>query len=349
MIAATLKLVTAEGFTESPRTSREQQRRWSLREAYEQTLRRDQEARGYAPSTISEYHGMLTHWEKWSARADYPILITDIDDDLLEQFADWLSASGKRGRTVNKNVGYVEAILRRCGPKGPRNKRGRGVLQEYAFAERRSENDSKPKARVMPLEAMERLYAACRIAKRPAHVRTPPPLTWRTLLLIGFTYGLRRDDLFLLSSDSVTFETECPQEDVKLSHPWGWLQFTPEKTKHRKPEPLVLPLTKGLHHHLKQVEGIAGRLLPFATCHRDWYVEWRAIQKEAGIARPYMFKELRKTANVEWDSLPGDAFGLGAYVLGHAARDVNSRHYKAAVRKVCSLIDSFPMADRMPD
>jgi len=354
MIATPFRLVTAEGYSEAPRTSREQQRRWTLREAYENVLKRDQERQRCKKSTIAEYRGMLKHWERWLSRSNNPGQIAQITDEQLEDFADWLAASGKRGRTVNKNAIYVEAILKRCGPKGPHNKRGRQIIDEWVSAERRPENDSKPRKRVVPLEVIERIYRECRVAKRPRHTRTPPPLTWRTALLMGLTYGPRRNDWLLMPRECVTFEPECPLGELKISHQWGWLTFVPEKTEGFKTDPIALPLTKGLHFHLKQIEGRKvpngkDQLLPFATCQRDWYREFYAIQAAAGIRQPYTFQELRKTANVEWDALPGSNSDVGRYVLGHAARDVNAQHYKATARTVCALIDSFPMADQMPD
>lgn len=347
MSSAALRLFGADGVSVDPSSSLEAKRRWTLREAYENTLRRDQERSGIAARTIEDYETTLDRWDEWLSLTDASLAISEITEEELNLFLDWIEA-GRSGRTVNKHRGNVEAILRRCGPKGPHNRHGRKILDEFVFVEPRDESrDAECIVRPMPRDDFERIYGACRVATRPAFGRTPPPLTWRTLLLLLWTFGPRRTDAFRMADSAVSFKTECPAMlRRRIENPHGWLSYTPKKTRRFKPQRLVLPLPKGLAAHLRQVEGRDNRLFPFNGSFRAWREEFLKIQAAAGIDQPYTFKELRKTANVEWGALDAD---LGEHVLGHAPRDVNTRHYKDPVGKLVAFIDSYPLADRLPD
>jgi len=341
-----LPLRLFDGDSRDPHSSIEQKRRWTLREAYENTLQRDQERSGTAVRTIDDYKTTLRFWEQWLGLTNASLAISEITEDEVDLFGDWLEG-GRGGRTVNKHLGNVEAILRRCGPKCPQNRHGRKILTDFVCVEQRDESeDEEHVVRTMPQDVFERIYGGCRVAKRPEYGRTPPPLAWRGLLLLFWTFGPRRNDGFRMSDAALSFNPMCPLPDLRIEHKWGWLSWTPRKTRRRKPQRLVLPLTQGLHAHFKQIEGRDGRLFPFNLSSRAWREEFLAIQRSVGIDEPYTFQCLRKTANVEWDTLE---FDVGKHVLGHAARDVNTRHYKQVVRKLVELVDRYPLADRMPD
>jgi integrase len=105
-----------------------------------------------------------------------------------------------------------------------------------------------------------------------------------------------------------------------------------EKNKRTRKRPLVVPLSPEIAALLRSItRANAPRvpLLGFAVKGTvQWYREFYAIQRAAGITEPYGFHEMRKGCNVAWNRLSS---GSGEKFLGHMAKGVNQKHYDEAV------------------
>lgn len=319
----------------SPPQSRPQL--YTLREAFEAVLRPTLELKGRALGTLAGYETTLRAWERLT---ENPPISAITDDDLAafhRAFPD--ETHGPRAR--NKHTINVEAILRICGPRDSRNKRGRGILEVVPFCERAAVGAPRKRRRVIAPEQFDLIYDGCSIARWPQHPTLPAPLVWRCLFLLLWTYGPRRSNAFRMPAEAVIRSAPHPEPELDVANPLGWLSYVPTKTAGTKPEPLTLPLNSTLRAHLDRLGPRRNLLFPFSTCTRDWRAWSHKIQAAVGIDEPFAFQDFRKTCNVNWNRLGGRK-ALGRYVLGHLPRDVNTQFYEDFTADVAELVHSFP-------
>lgn len=290
------------------------------------------ESRRRAVSTIQDYARTVSRWvEFWSTRGGSPIL-AEITEDNLDLFAEYLTET-LTGRTVNKHMGYVQSILDQCGPRrSGLTGLGRrfGLLDSVPRFVRAEERPAR-RGRVATLAQVDAMLGHCHVATLP---RYQPALKWSAAIRLLFWCGPRRCDLFEhIRLSNWVKASRCPVDEVSIDWPWGWLTFTPAKTARKKPEPLVIPLPRGLSFDLLAIKHPAGETDPplfgFASCSRDWRAGFERIQRAAGIAQPFTFQDCRKSANVHWQQTISP--GTGSLFLGHSARGVNARHYSEDV------------------
>lgn len=335
-MATALKLFT--GLDESaPSSPRETQRSYTLRQAFELILLPVLTIKGRADSTIQGYSTTLRWWERLTD--DPPI--SEITDETLLRFHMTLPDETHGPRSRNKHTINVEAILRICGPRDSRNKRGRGILDSVPFCERATVGAPQKRRRIVPPDAWASIYDCSSIATWPRHPAVPAPLVWRCLWVLLGTFGPRRTNAFLMPADAVLRQPRHPAPEIDVESPSGWLNFLPTKTRGSRPQDLTLPLSAVLRAHLDALGPRKNRLFPFSTCTRDWRAWAIRIQAAAGIAEPYTFQDFRKTCNVVWNRLGGRKT-LGRFVLGQMARDVNTQFYEDFTADVTALVGSFP-------
>lgn len=304
----------------------------SLDEVFRDRFKPRLESLRRAASTIEDYERTLTVWrEFWAASGRKPSL-NEIDEETLDAFSDHL-ARERNGRTVNKQMGYIQTILDQCGPvRGRVTCLGRrfGLIDTVPQHVRIEESPSK-RSRVVPLEQVERLYAKCGVTDTPRH---QPAVKWEAALRLFFWAGLRRNDLFVnLRRSHWIRSATCPVSEVSVKWPHGWLRFVPQKTQRRKPDPLVLPLSREISQLLKQIEHpereVDPPLLGFPCANHLWIRGFESIQTAADIPEPYTFQDLRKSCNVHWQQLVSP--GTGSHFLGHSPRGVNAKNYSEDV------------------
>ena len=304
----------------------------TLDEVFRSEIKPRLESRRRAASTIRDYERSVRTWsEFWGDHGGSPHL-DQLTEDHLDQFSEFLAES-LTGRTVNKHMGYVQAIIDQCGPRRSGNTgigRRLGLLDSVPRYIRVDESPAR-RGRVATLAEVEAILAHCDAASLP---RYQSALKWSAAIRLLFWAGIRRCDLFQnLRRSHWIKSSRCPVAEVSIEWTWGWLAFTPQKTARRKPEPLVIPLPRALAFELEAIRYPAGQvdppLLGFANCSRDWAANFERIQRAAGIATPFTFQDGRKSANVHWQQLVSP--GTGSLFLGHSARGVNARHYSEDV------------------
>lgn len=303
-----------------------------------------------AAGTLEAYETTLRHWEKLTPDPD----VRDIDDLTLDLFRDAMLIENT-AETVKKQWRSIRAVLRACCPRNSSNRSGRpraeSLLVDVPCFEISGERRPRRK-RVATDDELTRMYLAADAAKYPRKKAHSPGDYWRTILVLIATFGPRRDDSLLLARGEVILSTQCPDPELRLVNPWGWLSFVPRKTKRTKPDPLLLPLTRVVHAHLDLILSgtIGDRVFPVGDNRGTWRECLNRIQEAAGIEKPFTFHDLRTTANIRWHDLPG-SHRAGEDVLGHAPRGVNARNYEEAVSRLCRLAPQFtlPAAMNLPD
>lgn len=293
-----------------------------------------------APKTLADYRGTMRRWEE--AMGD--VAVRDVDEETLATFRAKLDAIVEpkplSKSTKAKHLKNVRRVLRVCGPQSYHNPRGRGLLGRLPFVSVPvcHKHDRVKTVRVAPLAEVGRWFAACVHARWP-QCSIPAPLLWQVRVMLVQTYGLNPKDLLPLEFDrNILFDARCPDDELELSHPFGWLVYTRTKTHVQLKLPLT-PAARALLLELRQVAAGGRKLFPCTTRDNSWLAEQRRIQHLAGIALPYTLQELRKTCNTTWRRIDSD---LGMAVLGHREKGVNAQFYTNTIPKICDHILAYP-------
>lgn len=332
-------LYARDGSRESADPPADKRLDWTLPQAFEQYVLPRMIERNWAPTTVEDYRRTLKDWTRETGDP----AISEINDGTLEQHARQLQSRPLSARTVNKRLSYIEAILRQLGPR-TKSQFGitAGVLAELPLFERLPETPEAD-ARIATNDELRRILLACDNVTWP---RWQGRTIWRAIFLILAWVGPRRDDaLRHMQREALILSPACPlQRCRQFRSEWGWLRFTPEKTRRRKPHPLVLPISQELHQALTEIDSRDERLIPLpaVTNHGYLYDVLAGIQRDAGIEQPYTFQDLRATCSVRWDEAGG--FGAGDHVLGHSKRTVNDTYYRAAIPP---LLKALPQVERL--
>jgi len=304
-------------------------------------------------------------------------VLAQITAKSLVAFQRWLRSQGHPPRATNKTIGSIRAIL----AKGARL----GILEQAPTI------DSVPyrsASTIYTLSQAElsRIYHACDVATWPTYRRSsqatpgrwplPYPAAdgWRALIVLLATYGMRTEDAITLSPtghgltwSSIRRDSRTPHPAGKLTNPDGWLSFVPTKTSGIKPDPLILPITPLVRHHLDRLRvGLVP--VPSAPVF-DWpttagsaerglvgfYWQWQRILEAANVTATgwsdepvkLLPKHLRKTC-VTW--LEDHRPGVSKYVTGHAAErsggittEVQARHYRRSETPLVEALLTVPI------
>jgi hypothetical protein len=313
------------------------------------------------------------HWAQLAARdpAQREPAIGEIDTTHLRRFRDWLRVRAA-SKTTNVYCSYVRQILRKCGPPDSRNPEGQRVLREVPYIR------SIPMPRSLPeivwLQQLGPWYEACRVATWPASGAIPPPLWWRCLLVLCFSYGFRTADVVQIGRterssnrsrqkpqgmdwSSILDAAECPIPAIPFSHQLGWIYLRPGKTQRHKPE-LVLPMTSVVAKHLSALprhrasNGDRRLVLPSPACSASFRKQNEQIQTAAGI-KPRIDKRgrlramtpqmLRRSCKSYWTRLSPE---VSRYIGGWSPRTVDEQFY---LQPIAALLEPDEHGQRLID
>ncbi len=338
----------------------------TLREAFGEFLRPSLTGRR-AEATLRQYHTALSHWERFCSGGGEPdserastastratlsggklgksVGIDDvrkITDAMLDAWACEMRNAGLSADTINKTWRFLRAILRRIGPRESRNPKAVGLIDRVPAMEPVSGDEATDgQASIFSKSQLAALYQACDVAEWP---RRSPALAWRTYLVLSACLGARVEDASTFSWDHISLAPESPA--VSSSERWepGFLVFLPEKTKRRKGSRLILPLPSCCRHHLDELRAAVppnDSLSIYGWSHGSIEKRretWKLIAAQAGLPDADR-KMFRPTCNVLWNR--ASKSGLGRWVLGHAARDINDAAYMRAEPELIAHADSL--------
>lgn len=328
---------------------------------YRAAVRPVLERKGLTPGRLTEYDLAVRRWLE--CREDYrreyrisnPVLAQLKTWDFAA-FQNWLLMRGVGGRTVNKHLGDLRSILRRCETVGR-------IPAVDAVPTRRA----APKL-VFSLDDLAVIYRACAAADWPTINAAGEPLDyspatgWRAALAVWSTYGLRTQELIAtcgrfagLAWSNLTGNAPNPTPGGLTSCARGWLVYTPQKQKRFKPEPLALPITPAVRHNLDAIgfARLAGKpaaaVFDWPRSRRAFYRTWRAILRAAGVEPIKLAdgktaelnpKHLRKTAETLVDQIDP---GVGPMVVGHAPRELAYRNYISTETRIAAALDRLAL------
>jgi len=276
--------------------------------------------------------------------------IGQITDAMLDDFARWLMAdiptrnpTRYKRSTVETYGKKVRGILKILGPREAGNKRGAGILDFVPsmsavgdLAEDTADDDDSID---VTDEHISRIYDAAAIATWPGEFA---PLQWRTYVVILGMLGPRVNDGATMKPANLRSEPKSPIKHSPRRHDHGWLDYVQEKTGKR----VIVPLPAVVRSHVDA-------LIRHQGSHRlfDWHssrsaafaAQWQQIVDQAGLSE-IQRKHFRPTANFRWTIAAGDR-EVGAMVLGHAAADVNSKHYTRNEAILLTHVDQVAAPD----
>jgi DNA-binding transcriptional regulator YiaG len=144
---------------------------------------------------------------------------------------------------------------------------------------------------------------------------------WRALLVLAYTSGLRKGDLFDIHAHDIDLDS-------------GTMWFTANKT-HKADEWPLHPVTV---EHIARIIRPGKRLFEgMGATGGRFYKEFHTLQDAAGVSR-FGLHDLRRTAASEVERVQR---GLGSVFLQHASRNVSERFYLNAVDELREAIEAM--------
>ncbi len=315
----------------------------SLRQAYCEFLLPTLNHR--SRKTLTSYNTMLDHWDAFVAQrritTSNPALqttpeayaychVSQIDDAMLDAFGRWLMADKPAGASLVASSAEtyakkIRAVLRKLGRREAGNPRGAGMLESVPAMAPISDlaaGDVSTETVDLSDDDIGRIYEACSVAQWPTDANAV--LQWQTYVVILAMLGPRVNDGAALTLANFPPAAKSPMRLSKREHEHGWLDYVQSKTGKR----VIVPLPRVVRAHVSAIAKHAVGDRMFGWLHADqrpFRAEWQRIVDQAGLGHVHR-KHFRPTANLRWTLAANDR-EVGAMVLGHAAADVNSKHY----------------------
>ncbi|HEY2249642.1 MAG TPA: hypothetical protein VGH74_01230 [Planctomycetaceae bacterium] len=317
----------------------------SLREAYEQYYAPELDA-PERDGTRKAFRNMLAHWE---ARSENPRL-EKISADDWKELQRRLRKDGYPKSTVAKVGRHLRALLRRLGPATDRNPEGLGVLSVAPYIKIPKVPRTVPQN--VDTQSIDKLYAACDVARWPRIRDVLPSDFWRGLICAVYNLGPR------------TREIVHDGRDPTLG--WLWRNYRPDNLRSgdllsdgsgrpvcsirffrdKMDDELLLPVNSILQAHLALIRTDRKAIFPVTKNDKSFYDQWRLIKTKAGL---YVagsdfpsFQGLRRTCQSRWDRINPK---FGDWILGHKRQDVAGRFYENFSQDVADVCESLPQPE----
>jgi integrase len=280
--------------------------------------------------TKGTYEVALRQWQL--ATGDPPL--REIKDETVALFRDYLlrqsgrkQNSTKSVNTVRTEMQMIQTLLDKCGPPGPKNRDGRGLLKVVPWAQRPRKELRIPKT--VSLDSLGKCYAAANEMELPSVAGIQTGDWWRALLVVAYNTGLRHASLFALRWEHVEWE------NCRATIPASCM-------KSRRPQ--VIHFNRVTLKHLQRIRRVSGPVFPFPQARRRFWQLLHLLQKRAGIPEAEWFglHGLRRTlATLLWEESPGAA----QFALGHTTSDVTRQHYVDGGAMVARALDQLPQPE----
>lgn len=238
-----------------PNPPRRLKKRRSLRFVYERYVKPAMLTEGVTAKHIADVERHLRSWETFwvsykastpkKQRITYPLL-PGIKREHLEIWRRHLLSTSLANRTVNKYLGTIRTLL--VNAENHTVLKSRPRLER--LPERKKFNDRKLYFRDQQFDALM-LSAASLRWPSPTTIGMPTGTWWQCALVLYRSYGFRVQELLAyergkqpLTWENICLDAETPNPMSEETNEFGWLFYTPPKTKRFKAEPIYLPLTR---------------------------------------------------------------------------------------------------------
>lgn len=252
-------------------------------------------------ATLVTYRAALVNWEK---HTDNPP-VNEVVNQTMDGFKKAAIEAGLKPASVNNYWRHIRAIFRRLAPAFTGNPTGLEIIERVPYMKLLKCPRKIP--RRVSMDEFNRFYLACSVATIPHQAAAPAPAYWRALIVLAYTTGLRKGDLFNLRETDIDLEKRT-------------VHFTAQKTGSES----VHPLTVEAVTHIAKI--ISGREFLFARMSASsgrFTLIWREILEAAGIER-FTLHDIRRTAASEIERVRS---GMGRLLLQHAPKGVTETHY----------------------
>ena len=319
-----------------------------------------------AKTTKQQYRTVARRWGEFGEflvnthRCTSPMRVSAVDSTAIKQFRAWVLDTAKGNavnRTANKYLAVTKTVLAWLADEGE-------IDEAPKFPEPLTVDTAAAKL-YLDHDEISAVYQKTSLATWPRRDGDLRALTrsagtyWRAMLVLWFHYGF--DTQVLVSYEAhkpaltwrnVTFDSAYPLDDCKVENEHGWIWYVRPKTKRKKPQPLVLPLTAISAAHLRSIMPVnpdpTRPIFHFPRSRPSLDSQWQRLCAEAGAqpkpdlqtgaARHYTFKHLRKTCATYHDA---NVPGLSPLVLGHAKRELSEITFLHYTHPAIALVEAF--------
>jgi len=313
------------------------------------------------PSTVCNVARSVGRWEEWwKSLSSERLPIAVIRRKHMQCFREWLSANGHSAAGQNEACRTVRQVLL-CAVRHE-------ILAHAPAIESVDHRGVAPKV-FQSDEQINDLWEACDAAEWPRfdanHKRLPysPATAWRVAILLYRTYGFRTQELIRHEANFRALQwsslfrpglTPNPVGRCECEH--GWISYVPQKQERKKPDPLVVPITKHVRAALSRVVPVEmdreQPILNWIMSSVGFYRQWHGLNELAGIkprdgsgVRRYLPKHFRKAATT---GINLHRSGMAEHVVGHGAdrsgqSSISSKHYDNAEAAVLECMMTLPV------
>ncbi|NQT13717.1 MAG: tyrosine-type recombinase/integrase [Planctomycetes bacterium] len=288
----------------------------------------------YLPNCVVDPSpGYLQHADayllKWRIFTGDPPL-ADITNGLLARHRDALAKlrgekPGTRttARTVSNHLRFIQRLLDKAGPPGPRNRDAADILTRVPYARPPKVPSKAPK--IVAPDVVSLVYTTAGRMDTPKIPGIKPADWWQSLIAVAWNTGLRRGTLFKLRMADIKWEDRC-------------LRIPPERLKANRAE--VFHLNPTALAHLERIRGDRLLVWPWPYNPRTFDQRLHYIGDLAGIPRKDQFglHTLRRSLGT---ALYRASPAAAQLALGHAAMAVTERHYVQAEGIVADGLDKL--------
>lgn len=238
-----------------------------------------------ADSTVSQYHGHVTRWEKYAGKTT----IHKIDTAMFMKFRGSCCEEGLSPFSTEGTVGGIKALLKYAVNVE--------LLKKFPFPGRALKRTIKIK-HVPSLEAIGAAYSNVGVTTWP-QLHVPPPLFWQCFIVAMYFTGLRVSDLMR----TLKWDTISKDQILLQAGKSDRIQ--------------ILPAHDVLFRHLKAMRGHHGeRVFPVSKSPHLIRRELMKISVAAGIVPHLTPQAFRRRAGTEYEAVRATA---GQKLLGHLA------------------------------
>jgi len=288
----------------------------------------------YLPQCADPAAGYVEHAESYLRRwrvftGDPPL--SKITNDLLVRYRETLNrargitpGSGMRTRTVANHLRFIQRLLDRAGPPGPRNRGAAGILKKVPWIKTPTIHLYSPTT--VPADMMSRIYEAAGRMTTPKLEGIEPADWWQALLAVAWNTGLRRGTLFALRLEDINWE-RC------------YLDIPPERLKAKRGE--IIHLNAVALAHLEHIrEPARERVFPWPHHPRYFDHRFHYVQDLAGIPRKdhVGLQAVRRTVGT---NLAQQHPTAAQFLLGHTTFQTTKRFYIQSEGIVARALDTM--------